>query len=1493
MHFLSFRLLSLAVLSLLALNTVSHAAVTGQWDFTQRDLSATIGQSMDFLDGPNGETAEGTEFGTASSFGLPLIGSTPADPIQITAISADANGVMIEWDGGAAPYTVEYKAVLSAEGWSEVSATNKNSFTASADQRTGFFRISGQAGGAGADDPMVMKFPKISEENFDGGFIVPTGAFANGGGIYLNEYTVIMDVLFPESSSNLTRSLLQTDLSGNADFLVSDSNGVGARAFLGRIQPDTWHRIAFAVDQVNDSAGLFVDGIKVGDDSLDGGLDGRWALDQFFYLFNDDNGETETGYLSSLQVRDERVSDGLIATLGPPTPGGILAGDPPNPFIASVFPSPATARFPGRSTVGTNPEIQVVIQNGESAVVRNSIAMTFGQVDSEGNVESNAVEPSVSSSGETTTVSFTPTDSLTALSVYQVTVTFEDNADPANQLGTTFRFGVGPFEALPTEILGATGSGTNPGFKVRSAQAPEESILPLRLERALKQLNGTLTDPTDSERRLADQAIRGSNNDGSHAVTDVIDFSKDGIPGGNFFFDQLFPGIPGTAGHADQFSTEVVTYLQLEKGFHTFGTQVWIERTDVAGGDDDGLTVFAGTHPKDVFSEVVHTFERSADAPAFVSTTDDNLFSFVAPETGLYPFRLVYYQKSRGASLEWYSIDQQTGEKILINDSGAGRSIAAFQTSSDPNHQRSYVAEVNPTPGAQGVSAADPIEILIDDDGASIIPTSIRLTHNGSAVTQQSQVEKNGSRTTITYQPNRTRPDENNLLELIYRDNQGNIERRSWAFTSRIEAGGSGTTATGLWNFKGGLAADIGQDLEFFGGDTSPAAQNTEFSNTADLGIDGIDGKPADVMVVPYIRSNELGYIMRHGISPNGGGTKVNQYTLIYDVYIDTRGDSAASMIQIDSLNNTNDGDYFWQRNNFGQGGGGYNGKGTFTPGAWHRIALAVDLAANPPIVVKYADGIKQDEWRQQSLDQNRRALQEYAILFGDNGDEHRKWYVNSIQIRDGKLSDAQLAWLGGPSAEGIPADIPEINVGGQWDFNEGLVATVGEDLEFFGGAESPAAQNTEFGLASDFGIEGIDGEPTQVMVTPYIRSNELGYIMRHGLEPNGGGTKVNQYTLIYDVYLDTRGDSAASMIQIDSLNNTNDGDYFWQGNNFGQGGGGYKGLGTFTPGSWHRIALAVDLAATPPVVTKFADGIKQDDWQQQSLDQNRRALQEYAILFGDNGDEHRKWYVSSLQIREGKLSDAQLKWLGKPSASGIPLHVPTPTVNGQWDFEEGLEATVGEPLEFFGGENSPAAQNTEFMNTADLEIAGINGVDVNVMVVPYIRSNELGYIMRHGIAPNGGGTKVNQYTLIYDVYIDTRGDSAASMIQIDSLNNTNDGDYFWQGNNFGQGGGGYNGEGTFTPGAWHRVSLAVDLAATPPVVTKYADGIKQDDWIQQSLDQNRRALQEYAILFGDNGDEHRRWYVNSLQIREGKLSDEQLERLGGPSPEGLPLILP
>jgi len=263
-------------------------------------------------------------------------------------------------------------------------------------------------------------------------------------------------------------------------------------------------------------------------------------------------------------------------------------------------------------------------------------------------------------------------------------------------------------------------------------------------------------------------------------------------------------------------------------------------------------------------------------------------------------------------------------------------------------------------------------------------------------------------------------------------------------------------------------------------------------------------------------------------------------------------------------------------------------------------------------------------------------------------------------------------------------------------------------------------------------------------------------------------------------------------------------------------------------------------------------------------------------------------------------LSDAQCAGLGAPTGRDLPVALPATTVTGQWDFDFGdLSATVGKPLQYFDatfdGPSGTNANLSTFNTCTALGVGLINGVDGKIVQVPGDLTRKIGYVMTHGIPANGGGTRVNQYTLIMDIMIDSSGPGAASLLQIsDPAGNSDDGDLFWQGNNFGQGAGGYNGTGAFTPGAWHRVAAAYNEAAAIPVVTKYVDGIFQDDWTaNQGLDAARRALQPTAILFGDGDqDERRVMWVDSIQIRSGALSKAELTALGPSSGTGIPVFI-
>jgi hypothetical protein len=235
------------------------------------------------------------------------------------------------------------------------------------------------------------------------------------------------------------------------------------------------------------------------------------------------------------------------------------------------------------------------------------------------------------------------------------------------------------------------------------------------------------------------------------------------------------------------------------------------------------------------------------------------------------------------------------------------------------------------------------------------------------------------------------------------------------------------------------------------------------------------------------------------------------------------------------------------------------------------------------------------------------------------------------------------------PPAAVISVINPTVFVRGQWDFNSSnLVATYGSDLQYF---DAGVQADTTFGTTTDLGLPDINGQPTTVMHFNPTAVPWGGYQMFHGATPNGGGSFVNQYTLIYDLYL--QGIGWRSLLQTD-IGNTTDGDLFIR----PEGGIGISGVydGTVPPNEWHRIAVAVDLASQPPVMAKFIDGVKVGiQTSGLSAVDGRFSLGSSALLFADQDGDTADTYVSSVQFSNGRRPDAFIAALGAASASKIP----------------------------------------------------------------------------------------------------------------------------------------------------------------------------------------------------------------------------------------------
>src|SRR5262249_31967336 len=145
----------------------------------------------------------------------------------------------------------------------------------------------------------------------------------------------------------------------------------------------------------------------------------------------------------------------------------------------------------------------------------------------------------------------------------------------------------------------------------------------------------------------------------------------------------------------------------------------------------------------------------------------------------------------------------------------------------------------------------------------------------------------------------------------------------------------------------------------------------------------------------------------------------------------------------------------------------------------------------------------------------------------------------------------------------------------------------------------------------------------------------------------------VNRYTIIYDVLYPSNSATSWRALLQTSTTDANDGDFFV--NNTVTSAIGISGnyQGSVSANAWHRIILAVDLSG--PAVAHFVDGTKGGYQTLSAGIDGRWSLDTFALLFADESGENSQAYVSSVQFRNGKMSDQQAMSLGAPTASKIP----------------------------------------------------------------------------------------------------------------------------------------------------------------------------------------------------------------------------------------------
>ena len=1080
----------------------------------------------------------------------------------------------------------------------------------------------------------VLKFTDSDDISDFVGIEVPHGAELDEDSWLLHEYSIILDLLYPEDSTASTRALVSNEYLGQAKIRINESDKVGGSSFHGKILANTWHRMAIVVSHSNKTITYYIDGAKVGEEPIGGLVDGQGnhSLEDFFYLFTT-NGISKGGYINSLQFNNMALPDSVISDLGGATAAGIPSIEPLKPYVVSVYPKPTPYLRPVPSEIQPDTEISVIWQDGQNTLTASSVKVYLNE---------QIVNTETAKDGRQTTVKVLSNDLLLASKNYNIKVTATDSSGA--ELSKQWRFKVTNYRLVEASDIATKPGSLNEGFIARSAQAPAESAIRHDFKRATFQLAEMLVD--DLGNTVANEAIKGDL-EGGFDTYNLIDFENSGSAFGNFSNDDFFPGIPGSGDHDTLFATEILTYLELQKGVHTFGINVHVGKPDQ--NDEDQFRVFIGSNPRDYFSKSLGEFELTLTG--FKDGPNDTTFDFSVEKDGLYPVRIVYWNKTRGAGLEFYSVDRETGGIILVNDLDDERAIKAYYNVS--LLATPHVVNVKPIPGSSGNNPGDPIEIILGDQSGKADLSSIVMKINGENI--QPEISKENGLITITQPLNLNFASQAEYDVFLSLKAKGETVPQEYAFSFNVDAKNQ-IKVTGYWDFSTELNASVGNNLEYLDGPGGATAGATEFGTTDFFELPGIQGESAAVMKVGHVGKNaNFGYLMKHGIAPNGGGNRLNQYSLVYDVYFSGGGNGWPSLANLDT---SGDGDVFWRRSDggLGQGGGGYE---PLDPGVkvnvntWHRVILAFDLASG--LYEKYVDGVYHSKQINGGLD-GRQAAKDTIWLFNDNDGENGEAYVSSIAVYDRKLTADEVRALGSAGSVGVPAALPEPKpIRGLWSFNnEDLSASIGSSLEYLDGPDGATAGATEFGTTDSFELPSIQGESTAVMKVGHVGKNaNFGYLMKHGIAPNGGGNRLNQYSLVYDVYFSGGGNGWPSLANLDT---SGDGDVFWRRSDggLGQGGGGYEPL---DPGvkvnvnTWHRVILAFDLASG--LYEKYVDGVYHSKQINGGLD-GRQAAKDTIWLFNDNDGENGEAYVSSIAVYDRKLTADEARALGSTKASGI-----------------------------------------------------------------------------------------------------------------------------------------------------------------------------------------------------------------------------------------------
>lgn len=165
-----------------------------------------------------------------------------------------------------------------------------------------------------------------------------TGIPANGGGNFINRFSLVFDINLPSPGSWFCFFNTAPNNTTDGDFFLNSGRalGIGALGYSGNdvIQPGIWHRVIFSADLPSGIVTTYVDGLPVRTRAGAALTDGRFSLTPgtsagpHLRLFNDEDGETSEVLVNAFAFTDVPLSAAQALELGGAQAEGIFFTTP-------------------------------------------------------------------------------------------------------------------------------------------------------------------------------------------------------------------------------------------------------------------------------------------------------------------------------------------------------------------------------------------------------------------------------------------------------------------------------------------------------------------------------------------------------------------------------------------------------------------------------------------------------------------------------------------------------------------------------------------------------------------------------------------------------------------------------------------------------------------------------------------------------------------------------------------------------------------------------------------------------------------------------------------------------------------------------------------------------------------------------------------------------------------------------------------------------------